>query len=223
MFGSADPELSLHPRLAPSLKFIAIPPSLHSLSEARLTFVKIMLSMTKIGMQSREQERQARYNMLLSWSASFEELVSSHDLPSNDAELRAIALLRFHQSYYDLILRQPIALVMKEPLLFDQYTTEFQEILGHGAVALGLGESDLESTQHDRPAQDRWRFHIDIGVTPTLFAIAFLCRDAVVRKIVTELLRHANLQEGMWNSHSASQIAEQLAENTAAPTVDEAK
>ncbi|KAK4555452.1 hypothetical protein LTR86_007204 [Recurvomyces mirabilis] len=85
--------------------------------------------------------------------------------------------------------------------LWDGFLDDFTQLLGYAEDFIIMAST----ADKDSPA-----FTLDIGVIPALYFTAIKCRDPLLRRHATTLLRKCKSQEGPWYGPQQAQLAEQV-------------
>ncbi|KAL3462739.1 hypothetical protein BJX64DRAFT_299316 [Aspergillus heterothallicus] len=93
--------------------------------------------------------------------------------------------------------------------LFDQIVTLAADVVDstQGFQCLSLSPSELAALSSQGALKPS--FTMDKGIVGPLFNVATLCRDPIIRRRATHVLRSASRQEGCFNSHISAVVAEQ--------------
>lgn len=131
------------------------------------------------------------------WQRAFQEFIASRGGASttSTAERRTIALLEFRRQDISLNIRA-VAPATGEyglnPLKWDKYTDEFNDMVDNAAIALGL--------DHYGSFVKEPQFHLHLGVTVTLGSLVARCRDPYTRRKAIAVMTAQPVQEGIFNS-----------------------
>ena len=127
-------------------------------------------------------------------------------LPQDSLEGRTVLALRVHHQLISILVETSFA---ASEIAFDEFHVAFQQIYQDCEYVIKQSGSDL-SEAYSEQAGRITLFEHDFGLIPPLFSLACHCRDSVLRRKAIQLLRCLHRSEGLWDSCSAAQIAENL-------------
>lgn len=206
MFGNARAALAM--TIRPLLQSTPSPPAnidhFESLVEARQALHRLALERMREGGETFLSV--TLRSSFERWCRAFDAFCSSNYrfLQATAADRKALALLRLQKSYFELELHNMSSqLNPLEPLAVDlQYSRLCNDMVGYAEQSVQPEERKKDAQQHRR-----FKFYIDTGVGPALFAVILHCRDFSIRRRAISLLQSYAAQEGMWNTSLVAKAA----------------
>ena len=153
-------------------------------------------------------ERQTLLSHLATWLQNLNVLLSNGaaNLPFKDI-CGAIVLKLEHQIAH---IGLNTCLLPQEGFPYNAFHAAFEQVVS-------LAEC-LQTTTPSYPAKQS-PFTFEVGVIPPLFMVASKCRDPVIRRRATAILRKAG-REGVWSGPIAAVVADKIMEIEEAKMVD---
>lgn len=143
---------------------------------------------------------------LKQWSTAFDAF--SYTMPISDiAGQEAIHVLKMHRLVNGITSTVDEERSFADETVWDQYKPQYERIVSHAISVLNLYPESWEKEQR------RWSsLSLDAGIGFPLYFVASKCRDGELRWKAIELLRAVDRQEGLYNTHLVSRIAQHLVE-----------
>lgn len=127
-------------------------------------------------------------------------------LPQDSLEGRTVLALRVHHRLISILVETSFA---ASETVFDKFHGAFQHIYEDCEYVIKKNGSGLSGAYSEQTGR-MTLFEYDFGMIPPLFSLACHCRDSVLRRRAIQLLHCLHRSEGLWDSCSAAQIAEDL-------------
>jgi hypothetical protein len=158
-----------------------------------------------------------RYGILLEkWSICLDRFDKCPDRDLTTKERLGLKILQIHRYKY-LILLEHARLNRTARTAWDNYNSIFEETVSlavsvidtsHEIESMSLA-SHSSSYQSDE-TRARPSFSLDLGIVGTLYDVATLCRDPLIRRRAVDVLHSASRQEGVYNSYICAVVAEKV-------------
>ncbi|PYH49723.1 Zn(II)2Cys6 transcription factor domain-containing protein [Aspergillus saccharolyticus JOP 1030-1] len=159
-----------------------------------------------------------RYTVLLQmWSMALDCFEQARGLCLTVREQAGLKILQIHRLRHNLLLDQYKSGLSKS-IVWDRYNAVFKEInsLAASVVEISRGNGAQSMSPAHSPDSPSSRpplnpsFSLDLGIIDSLYDVATLCRDPVIRREAVDILRSASRQEGVFNSHVCAVVAEKV-------------
>jgi len=141
------------------------------------------------------------------WSSAFDNFLKARGDTLTSNERQAVAVL----SIQKLILWAGFDVAtpgVDNQMLWDKYLPVYRKIVELAATSLNVPIDDVSDAS--KTQADIQSFSLDIGVVGPLYDTACMCRDPVVRRQATRLLRLASRQDGFWDRMLAAKAADRV-------------
>jgi len=185
--------------------------SFESLVEAREALVFLAVDCMRAS-RARVTEYSMISRRLEQWTRAFDAFVVCRSATLEaTAQRRGVALVRLQQRYLALKVGTANFEGVTGSSAGGVYAGPFSEMIEDAAIALGFDPAEEESWEKQlEPVKTR--FHMDIGAIPILFSISARWRDPKIRRKAIALMRNASIQDGLWPSVLAAEVAERIME-----------
>ena len=195
MLGEVDPEIT-HAAFVGHKSHVPSPvKTLESISEAWSSYGGIVRGwLYQVHHDNIQYELTA--GLLGQWREAFTELVRKQQVQGS--ERKSWALLEADYRMFTVTTGLFAPSTNHDSLKMDDNLGYMKEIVDYAEIAAGWSEGSESITPF---------FSFDMGINHTLFMVAGLCRDPVVRRRAIALLEAANRQEGVWNGRMAARVA----------------
>ena len=142
------------------------------------------------------------------WTRDFESFrqSQSHE-QAKPYVLRELAVLELQMLHLDINLAIAQSPDPKSVLAWDMHLDKCGKIVDLAATALAINAPDASDRASHQP-----QFSFGIGVIPTLFYVAVMCRDPLIRRKAIRLMAGVGVQDGVWNSVLTAKVAERYVE-----------
>ncbi len=149
-----------------------------------------------------EQERQKYLLVFKRWETSFQRFLHEHGHTLTTKNWQGARVLQIMRIFvYTSVEANPYVGVGQETI-WDQFLPNY----GH---AISLADEVIKTLlQEGRSSANS--FSPDMYIVAPLYAMAHKCRDPVLRRKAVSLLYAVPRQEGIWDSHLAARVAENL-------------
>lgn len=179
----------------------------NSIREARDSFERLALGY--MGAFPRSQIEHISYaRKFTRWSRAFLDYKESRSELARRMEHHGTSLLELHMLHFETSLMM-YTLPKEEwtPYAWDDNTRTFERMVQLAADAVGF---DLANSGSCIAMAPKASFCLDVGVAGVMFSVTSLCRDSRIRRNAIRVLRHSNMQEGVWNSQLTAHVAERI-------------
>ena len=191
--------------------------SFHDLFVARDKLLEIIQWTLHCTKSPQKKSYKARIqNELENWETAVTKYTQNLQL-QDSVEGRTALALRVHHRLISILVETSFAASETD---FDKFQVGFQRIFEDCDNVIKHRDSGI-SGAYSEQAGRMTLFEYDFGMIPPLFSLACHCRDFGLRRRAIRLLRCLHRSEGLWDSCSAAQIAEDLVtfEEQEGPTV----
>jgi hypothetical protein len=198
MIGDFDPEIPHATFMGLQLKIPAPVQTLDSLPKAWDAYGEIKRAWL-CQVHAQEVNHELIADLMQHWREALDEFICNRAF--KDAERRSWAFLEADYRLFTVCRMLAIPNGGTQSLWCDEMLPAMRELVDYAELAVGGKEGPECSSPF---------FAFDMGINVSLYTVAVMCRDPVVRRKAISILDSGNRQEGLWNGRMAARLANHI-------------